>query len=47
MRAELAHLVEQATTHEHEVQVALRGTHDYEEGVRAYGERRPPNFTAS
>ncbi len=45
MRAELAHVVEQATIHEHEVQVALRGTEDYEEGVRAYGERRPPNFT--
>lgn len=46
MRAELAHLVEQATIHEHEVQVALRGTEDYEEGVRTYAERRPPNFTA-
>ena len=45
MRVELAHVVEQATIHEHEVQVALRGTEDYEEGVRAYGERRPPSFT--
>ncbi len=44
MRAELAHVVEQATIHEHEVQVALRGTADYEEGVRAYTERRPPLF---
>jgi 2-(1,2-epoxy-1,2-dihydrophenyl)acetyl-CoA isomerase len=46
MRGDVASLVEAATLREHAVQRRLRSTDDYAEGVQAYAERRPPEFTA-
>jgi enoyl-CoA hydratase/carnithine racemase len=45
MRGELADRVRAATAREHEQQQILRATSDFEEGVAAMGERRPPRFT--
>ncbi|MFN0092270.1 MAG: enoyl-CoA hydratase/isomerase family protein [Acidimicrobiales bacterium] len=44
MRGNLAEAVQAATDHELEVQDVLRKTEDFKEGVRAYTERREPNF---
>ena len=45
MRGELADRVRAATAREHEQQQILRATSDFQEGVAAMGERRPPRFT--
>lgn len=45
MRGELADRVRAATAREHEQQQILRATADFQEGVAAMGERRPPRFT--
>jgi enoyl-CoA hydratase/carnithine racemase len=45
MRGELADRVRAATAREHEQQQILRATSDFQEGVAAMGERRPPQFT--
>lgn len=44
LRADLADLVEQATTRELAEQDRLKRTADFREGVRAVAERRPPVF---
>jgi 2-(1,2-epoxy-1,2-dihydrophenyl)acetyl-CoA isomerase len=45
MRGDLAELVRVATARENQEQQKLRGTDDFQEGVAAVAERRPPNFT--
>ena len=45
MRRDLAERVREATEHELSVQVKLRKTKDFIEGVKAMSERRDPNFT--
>jgi len=45
MRGRLAEHVRAATAREHEAQQMLRRTEDFQEGVAAMAERRPPNFT--
>jgi enoyl-CoA hydratase/carnithine racemase len=44
MRAELAAAVKAQTSHEFVEQEKLRGTEDFQEGVRAVAERRPGKF---
>ncbi|CAB4836156.1 unannotated protein [freshwater metagenome] len=46
LRSQLAAQVKAATDHEHSVQSVLRATEDYDEGVKAYAERRPADFQA-
>jgi enoyl-CoA hydratase/carnithine racemase len=45
MRGELAEQVRVATARENREQQRLRTTADFQEGVAAVAERRPPNFT--
>jgi enoyl-CoA hydratase/carnithine racemase len=45
MRGHLADQVAEITKREHEQQQMLSATSDYREGVQAYAERRPANFT--
>ena len=45
MRADLVDQVRRAVEREAEAQLALVGTDDFAEGVRATAERRPPRFT--
>ena len=45
LRGDLADRFEAATGHEAAEQARLRATHDFAEGTRAMGERRPPDFT--
>ncbi|HVX20995.1 MAG TPA: enoyl-CoA hydratase/isomerase family protein [Acidimicrobiales bacterium] len=45
VRADLVHQVRLAVEREAEAQLALVGTDDFAEGVRATAERRPPRFT--
>jgi len=45
MRGELAEQVRVATARENQEQQRLRTTADFQEGVAAVAERRPPNFT--
>jgi enoyl-CoA hydratase/carnithine racemase len=45
MRGAMAEQVEAAMARETEAQLALAPSEDFAEGVRAMGERRPPNFT--
>jgi enoyl-CoA hydratase/carnithine racemase len=45
MRGGLADQVRAATAREHQEQQRLRQTADFQEGVAAVAERRPPNFT--
>jgi enoyl-CoA hydratase/carnithine racemase len=45
MRGGLADQVRTATAREHQEQQRLRETADFQEGVAATAERRPPNFT--
>jgi enoyl-CoA hydratase/carnithine racemase len=45
MRGNLADQVAAITRREHEQQQMLSATSDYKEGVQAYAERRPANFT--
>ncbi len=47
MRGDLASLVRAATDREMAEQGVLERTNDFAEGVRAYAERRKPNFTAT
>lgn len=47
LRGHLAELVDATTRREHAEQGILRNSNDYNEGVLAYAERRPANFTAS
>ncbi len=44
MRAGLADRVQKATEHELAEQLNLRKTEDFKEGIKAYSERRVPNF---
>ena len=46
LRSQLAAQIKAATDHEHSAQSVLRATADYEEGVKAYAERRPADFQA-
>jgi len=46
MRAGLADRVQAATAHELGEQLRLRQTEDFKEGIKAYSERRVPNFKA-
>lgn len=46
LRRGLADAVAQATEREYEEQDWLRNTADFKEGIKAMGERRPPNFLA-
>jgi 2-(1,2-epoxy-1,2-dihydrophenyl)acetyl-CoA isomerase len=46
MRGDLPARIASATLREHQQQRTLRATEDYQEGVRAYAERRPPQFQA-
>jgi enoyl-CoA hydratase/carnithine racemase len=45
MRGHLADQVAEITKREHEQQQMLSATSDYREGVQAYAERRPANFS--
>jgi enoyl-CoA hydratase/carnithine racemase len=45
MRAGLAEKVREQTDHELSLQRELRAADDFKEGVKAYAERRKPNFT--
>ena len=45
MRGDLADRVRAATARENQEQQRLRETDDFQEGVAAVAERRPPNFT--
>jgi enoyl-CoA hydratase/carnithine racemase len=45
MRGDLADRVRAATARENQEQQKLRQTADFQEGVAATAERRPPNFT--
>ena len=47
MRGDLANAVKEATDRELAEQDRLRKTNDFKEGIRAYGERRPANFTGT
>ncbi|MEZ5852939.1 MAG: enoyl-CoA hydratase/isomerase family protein [Hyphomicrobiaceae bacterium] len=46
VRAGLADRVKAQTDHELAIQSALRKTDDFKEGIKAYAERRKPNFQA-
>ena len=46
LRRGLADAVARATEREYEEQDWLRNTADFREGIKAMGERRPPNFQA-
>jgi enoyl-CoA hydratase/carnithine racemase len=45
MRGGLAEEIRRATERESQAQIALRGTEDFAEGVRAMAERRTPEFS--
>lgn len=47
LRGNIAERVEQATDHELVEQTRLRGTKDWDEGVKAMSERRLPNFVGA